>query len=69
MGLSDTAHLGVRAFTDQICEQHGLSRLDDPDFLEAVLRLEMAASGRAPYKLIARYVHLIAHHAAGMEDG
>lgn len=68
LGLSVTAQLGVRAFADQICQQQGIERLDDPDFFQALLRLEMAAASRSPYKLIARYVHLIAHQAEGTED-
>ena len=65
LGLSVSAHLGVRAFADQLCEKQGAGRLDDPDFLQAVLRLEKAAASRLPYKLIARYVHLIAHQKPG----
>jgi S-adenosylmethionine-dependent methyltransferase len=68
LGLSVTAHLGVRAFADQICQQQGITRLDDSDFFQALLRLEMAAASRSPYKLIARYVHLIAHQAEETDD-
>jgi S-adenosylmethionine-dependent methyltransferase len=71
LGLTVTAHLGVRAFADQICQQHGTGCLDAQraDLWEALLRLELAAASRSPYKLIARYVHLIAHRAAGTGSG
>jgi S-adenosylmethionine-dependent methyltransferase len=68
LGLSVTAHLGVRAFADQIRQQHGTDRLNDPDFFQALLHLELAAASRSPYKLIARYAHLIAHQAEETGD-
>jgi S-adenosylmethionine-dependent methyltransferase len=50
------ATCGVRAFADWIPRE----RLDDPAFFDDLLRLEVAAATRAPYNLMARYIHLIA---------
>ena len=55
-GLTLTATYGVRAFADFVPR----SRLDDPDFFDALLMLEMAVAERSPYKLVARYVELVA---------
>ncbi len=55
-GLVLTATYGVRAFADFVRHE----RLEDPDFFDTLLRLEMAACARSPYKLVARYVQLIA---------
>jgi S-adenosylmethionine-dependent methyltransferase len=57
LGLTVRASCGVRAFADFVPRD----QLDDPDFFEALLHLEREAATRAPYKLIARYVHLLAH--------
>ena len=38
-------------------------RLDDADFVEALLCLEKAVASRPPYNLVARYVHLLASKA------
>jgi S-adenosylmethionine-dependent methyltransferase len=57
-GLTLTATYGVRAFADFVPRE----RLEDPDFFEALLRLEKAATARSPYKLLARYIQLIAHN-------
>lgn len=56
LGLEVMATCGVRAFADQVPAE----RLDDPEFFDALLRLEQVAATRSPYKLTARYVHLIA---------
>ncbi len=55
-GLTVVASRGVRAFADYVPDE----RLDDPAFFAELLRLEQAAAGRSPYRLIARYVHLLA---------
>jgi S-adenosylmethionine-dependent methyltransferase len=56
LDLTVTAICGVRAFADQVPPE----RLADPAFLEALLRLEVAAAHLEPYRQIARYVHLLA---------
>ncbi|MFC2037670.1 methyltransferase domain-containing protein [Chloroflexota bacterium] len=55
-GLAVTATCGVRIFADYVPRD----RLDEPDFFESLLRLELAATTRVPYNLMARYVQLIA---------
>lgn len=57
-GLTLTATYGVRVFADFVRRE----RLDDPDFFDALLRLDMAAAERSPYNLLARYIQLIAHN-------
>lgn len=57
LGLAATATCGVRVFADYVPSQ----RLDDVDFFEDLLRLELAVAARPPYNRLARYVHLIAH--------
>ncbi|MGD2205231.1 MAG: methyltransferase domain-containing protein [Anaerolineae bacterium] len=56
LGLSVTAVCGVRAFADRVPPE----RLNEPAFLEALLKLELAAARRDPYHRMARYVHLLA---------
>jgi S-adenosylmethionine-dependent methyltransferase len=56
VGLEVVAACGVRAFADYVAGD----RLEEPDFFGALLGLELAAASRAPYCLMARYVHLIA---------
>jgi S-adenosylmethionine-dependent methyltransferase len=56
-GLTLTGTYGVRAFADFARHE----RLEDPDFFDALLRLEMAAATRSPYNLLARYIQLLAH--------
>jgi S-adenosylmethionine-dependent methyltransferase len=56
LGLTVAATYGVRVFADQVPAE----QLEDPHFLEALLRLECAVAGRSPYRDIARYVQLIA---------
>lgn len=56
-GLAVTATYGVRAFADYVPPE----RLNDPDFFDALLRLELAVATRSPYKLMARYLQLLAH--------
>jgi hypothetical protein len=55
LGLAVTAACGVRAFADYVPSEG----LDDADTFDALLRLEMAVASRAPYCLVARYIHLI----------
>lgn len=57
LGLTVTALCGVRVFADFVPRE----RLDDPEFLDTLLRLELVVATHAPYNLLARYVHLIAH--------
>jgi 2-polyprenyl-3-methyl-5-hydroxy-6-metoxy-1,4-benzoquinol methylase len=56
-GLAVTGAYGVRAFADYVPRQ----RLEEADFFEALLRLELAAADQAPYRLMARYLQTIAH--------
>ncbi|NIV33472.1 MAG: SAM-dependent methyltransferase, partial [Anaerolineae bacterium] len=56
LGLTITATCGVRAFADQVPEE----RLAEPGFLDALLRLELAAAQLDPYRRIARYIHILA---------
>jgi S-adenosylmethionine-dependent methyltransferase len=56
-GLTLTANYGVRVFADFVRRECQ----DDPDFFDALLRLEVAAAARSPYNLLARYIQLIAH--------
>jgi S-adenosylmethionine-dependent methyltransferase len=56
LGLAVTAACGVRAFADYVPR----GCLDDADTFDALLRLEIAVANRAPYRLVARYIHLIA---------
>jgi S-adenosylmethionine-dependent methyltransferase len=65
LGLEVTATCGVRAFADQVPAE----RLEDPAFLDALLRLERAAATRSPYRLVARYVHLIARKVGATHPG
>jgi S-adenosylmethionine-dependent methyltransferase len=55
LGLEVVGARGVRVFADYVPRQS----LDDPSFLEALLLLEQAVAGRAPFWRLARYVHLI----------
>ncbi len=57
LGLTVVTRHGIRAFADYVPREH----LEEPTFFESLLRLELAVASRAPYKLLARYVHLIAH--------
>ena len=56
-GFSVTARYGVRAFADCV----PAARLEDAAFFDALLDLELAAASLAPYRSMARYVHLIAN--------
>jgi S-adenosylmethionine-dependent methyltransferase len=56
LGLTITAVCGVRAFADQVPGE----LLEQPAFLDALLRLEVASAYLEPYRQIARYVHLLA---------
>lgn len=55
-GFSVAATQGVRVFADFVPK----ARLKEPEFLAALLRLEMAAAVRHPYSQLARYIHIIA---------
>ena len=57
LGLTLAATCGVRCFADHVPAE----RLNDSNFLAALLRLEMAAATLSPYRLLARYIQLIAH--------
>jgi S-adenosylmethionine-dependent methyltransferase len=57
LGLTVAAICGVRCFADYVPRE----RLDDPQFFDALVRLEKAAACRLPYMLQARYVHLLSH--------
>ncbi len=57
MGLNVTGLYGIRVFADYVPRE----RLDDPDFFDALLRLEKAVAARPPYNELARYVQLVAH--------
>jgi len=57
LGLGITATCGVRVFADHVPRD----RLDNPQFFDALLRLEQAVATRTPYCLLARYVHILAH--------
>jgi len=54
--LASIATFGVRIFSDYLPR----ARLEDPEFLDAVLRLETAAAALSPYREIARYIHILA---------
>jgi S-adenosylmethionine-dependent methyltransferase len=56
LGFRGIATCGVRVFADYV-PRH---RLDDPCFFQALLRLEQAVAGRAPYRALARYAHIVA---------
>jgi S-adenosylmethionine-dependent methyltransferase len=56
VGLEVVASCGVRAFADYVATD----RLEEPDFFDALLALELAAASTAPYCLMARYLHLLA---------
>jgi len=56
-GLVVTGTYGVRAFADYVPR----ARLEEADFFDALLELELAAADRAPYRLLARYLQMIAH--------
>jgi S-adenosylmethionine-dependent methyltransferase len=56
LGLRGITTYGVRVFADFVARH----KLDDPGFLEALLRLEEAVAVRAPYQMLARYVHIVA---------
>ena len=54
-GLIITGPYGVRVFADYVSRE----RLDEPDFFEALLRLEKAVASRPPYNQLARYIQLL----------
>jgi S-adenosylmethionine-dependent methyltransferase len=61
LGLTITASCGVRAFADYVSRE----RLDDPEFFDALMRLEKTVACRSPYLLLARYIHLFARRQVG----
>ena len=61
MGLTITENLGVRIFADYVPDE----RLDENEFFDALLRLEIVSAAQLPYQLLARYVHLLAHNNVG----
>lgn len=60
-GLSMTGLYGVRVFADYVPRE----RLDEPEFFDALLRLEKAVASRPPYNQLARYIQLLAHMPQG----
>lgn len=60
LGLAVVAARGVRAFADLV----PVERLAEPVFLDALLELERAAATQLPYRLMARYVQLLARSPA-----
>lgn len=56
-GLEVVAHYGVRCVNDYIAANE---LKYDPAFAAALERLELALSGRDPYRQIARFTHLVA---------
>jgi SAM-dependent methyltransferase len=57
LGLAVAARYGVRAFADFA----PAGCVDDPEFYDELLNLELEAAARSPYMLIARYVQLISY--------
>ena len=55
LGFTVAATCGVRVFADYVPHEH----LEDPEYFDALLRLEKAVASRPPYMLLARYVHLL----------
>lgn len=56
LGLAPKATCGVRVFADYVPRE----RLDEADFVDALLDLEKAVANRSPYNLVARYIQLVA---------
>lgn len=56
LGFTIAARCGVRVFADQVPEE----RMEEPGFLDALLKLETAVAHLDPYRQIARYSHLLA---------
>jgi S-adenosylmethionine-dependent methyltransferase len=54
-GVEVVAEYGVRIFADYL----PADKLTDPEFFACLLDLEMAAGSLHPYRLIARYTHLL----------
>lgn len=54
-GMEVVAEYGVRIFADYLPAE----KLADPEFFARLLELEMAAGTLHPYRLIARYTHLL----------
>ena len=58
-GVEVVAEYGARIFADYLPAE----KLADGEFFAHVLELEMAAGALHPYKLIARYLHLLGRKA------
>jgi S-adenosylmethionine-dependent methyltransferase len=58
-GVEVVAEYGVRIFADYL----PVEKLADPEFLARLLELEVAAGALHPYRLIARYTHLLGRKA------
>ncbi len=56
-GCRVVGHYGIRSVNDYVRDNE---RKQDPEFFDALLRLELALSDRMPYPLIARFYHLVA---------
>jgi S-adenosylmethionine-dependent methyltransferase len=57
LGFTPIGAFGVRAFADYVPRE----RLEEPEFLDSLRRLELAAADTSPYRRIARYAHILAH--------
>ena len=57
--LASPTVYGVRAFADYVSGE----RLSDPDYFDAMMKLEISAASCRPYSSIARYAHLVAKKA------
>ncbi len=62
-GLSVAAEYGIRVFADFVPRE----RLLEPGFFRDMLRLEIAAATRDPYRTVSRYLQLIARKNVGPE--
>lgn len=62
-GLTIVAHYGIRCVNDYLVDN---TRKAEPAFAAALEALELALSGRDPYRQIARGTHLIARRAEVM---
>ncbi|NNJ12855.1 methyltransferase domain-containing protein [Chloroflexales bacterium ZM16-3] len=56
-GLTVVAHYGIRCVNDYLADN---ARKADPAFAAPLEALELALSGRDPYRQIARFTHLVA---------
>ncbi len=64
-GVEVVAEYGVRIFADYLPAE----KLADPEFSARLLELEMAAGALSPYRLIARYTHLLGRKSVNVQGG